>query len=201
MEDKMELKKLLTEAKAAINSVQTMHTLNEVKASFLGKKSKLQEIMANMKNLSVEDKKSLGIKVNEFKNNIEEIVTNRRIQLEALAVNEKLEKEAIDVTLPGKDINVGKLHPLTLITQEIEDICIGMGYNVAEGPEVELDLYNFEMLNLPIGHPAREMQDSFYIDNNTLLRTHTSPVQVRTLLQAKGKPVKIICPGDRKSVV
>lgn len=191
----MELKNLELEAIEAIKSASTIHNLNEVKASFLGKKSKLQEIMANMRNLSVEEKKELGIQVNEFKNKIEELVNNRRLELENQAVLEKLESETIDVTLPGKNINVGKLHPLTIITQEVEDIFVGMGYSVAEGPEVELDLYNFEMLNLPVGHPAREMQDSFYIDNNTLLRTHTSPVQVRTLLQAKGKPVKIICPG------
>ena len=191
----MELKKLELEAIEAINMAITLHNLNEVKASFLGKKSKLQEIMANMKNLSVDEKKELGKQVNEFKTKIEEFVNNRRLELEAQEVNEKLEKEAIDVTLPGKVFNVGKLHPLTLVTQEVEDICGGMGYSVEEGPEVELDLYNFEMLNLPVGHPAREMQDSFYIDNNTLLRTHTSPVQVRTLLKAKGKPVKIICPG------
>lgn len=191
----MELKKLELEAIEAIKGALTMHALNEVKASFLGKKSKLQEIMANMKNLSVEERKELGKLANDFKNKVEELVTNRRLELEQQEVNEKLEKEAIDVTLPGKEITVGKLHPLTLVTQEVEDIFVGMGYKIEEGPEVESDLYNFEMLNLPKGHPAREMQDSFYIDNNSLLRTHTSPVQVRTLLKAKGQPVKIICPG------
>ena len=120
--------------------------------------------MANMKNLSVEERKELGKLANDFKNKVEELVAKRRLELEKQEVNEKLEKEAIDVTLPGKEITVGKLHPLTLVTQELEDIFVGMGYTIEEGPEVELDLYNFEMLNLPIGHPARDMQDSFYID-------------------------------------
>jgi phenylalanyl-tRNA synthetase alpha chain len=191
----MELKELELEAIEAIKAVDSMHMLNEVKATYLGKKSKLQNIMAGMKDLSVETKKELGMLVNNFKSKIEELVNNRRAELEVQEVSNLLEQEKIDVTLPGKSIGVGRIHPLTKVTQEIEDVFIGMGYTVEEGPEVELDLYNFEMLNLPVGHPAREMQDSFYIDNNTLLRTHTSPVQVRTLLKAKGKPVKIICPG------
>lgn len=195
MEETMDLKSLETVALEAIQSTNSIHLLNEVKANYLGKKSKLQEIMATMKDLSVEEKKALGQRTNEFKRIIEEAVTKRRIELEEEAVNEKLKLETIDVTLPGKSIAQGGLHPLTQVTQEIEDIFLGMGYSVAEGPEVEQDLYNFEMLNLPKGHPAREMQDSFYIDASTLLRTHTSPVQVRTLLAAKGQPVKIICPG------
>ncbi len=191
----MELSILKIEAIKEIESTNSIHSLNEVKASYLGKKSKLQEIMAQMKDLDVEGKKELGKQINDFKSEIEGLVEERRKYLENREVMDRLEKEAIDVTLPGKKMSVGKLHPLTLVTQELEDIFIGMGYTVEEGPEVEKDLYNFEMLNLPKGHPARAMQDTFYINPERLLRTHTSPVQVRTLLKEEGKPIKIICPG------
>lgn len=191
----MNLKDLEKEAIAEIEKVDNIHALNEVKSVYLGKKSKLQSIMATMKDLSVEEKKELGLRINEFKNKIEVVVLNHKDYLENKEVLDKIASEEVDVTLPGKKFSEGKLHPLTLVTQEIEDIFIGMGYRIEEGPEVESDLYNFEMLNLPIGHPAREMQDSFYINPSYLLRTHTSPVQVRTLLKEKGEPVKIICPG------
>lgn len=191
----MNLKDLEKEAIEQIEKVDNIHALNEVKSVYLGKKSKLQSIMATMKDLSVEEKKELGLRINEFKNKIEVVVLNHKDYLENKEVLDKIASEEVDVTLPGKKFSEGKLHPLTLVTQEIEDIFIGMGYRIEEGPEVESDLYNFEMLNLPIGHPAREMQDSFYINPSYLLRTHTSPVQVRTLLKEKGEPVKIICPG------
>lgn len=189
------LQLLQNEAKVAISEVKTVHDLNATKALYLGKKSPLQEILSKMKELSIEEKKLLGQKINEFKNMIEEDVAKKLIELEDLLVQSKLENETIDVTLPGMKFNEGSLHPLSKVIEEVEDIFVGMGYQVAEGPEVELDLYNFEMLNLPIGHPAREMQDSFYINPSTLLRTHTSPVQVRTMLKEKNKAIKIICPG------
>ncbi len=190
-----ELKKLELEAIEAINNVQTEHNLNEVKALYLGKKSKLQEIMSKMKDLSIEEKKELGKNSNLFKVKIESLIEEKRETLAKKLINEKLSKETIDVTLPGKKVHTGYLHPLQKVIDEIEEVFIGMGYDIAEGPEVEEDLYNFEMLNLPKGHPAREMQDSFYINPTMLLRTHTSPVQAHTLLSAKGKPIKIICPG------
>lgn len=190
-----DLKMLELEAIEAINNVETEHNLNEVKALYLGKKSKLQTIMSKMKDLSVEERKELGQKSNEFKVKIEKLVEAKRVELADKLINEKLAKESIDVTLPGKKMHIGYLHPLQKVIDEIEEVFIGMGYDIAEGPEVEEDLYNFEMLNLPKGHPAREMQDSFYINPTTLLRTHTSPVQAHTLLAAKGQPIKIICPG------
>ena len=190
-----DLKKLELEAVEAINSVETEHNLNEVKALYLGKKSKLQGIMSQMKDLTIEERKELGQKSNEFKVKIEKLIEDKRQELADKIINEKLQKESIDVTLPGKKVHVGYLHPLQKVVDEIEEVFIGMGYDIAEGPEVEEDLYNFEMLNLPKGHPAREMQDSFYINETTLLRTHTSTVQAHTLLEAKGKPIKIICPG------
>lgn len=182
-------------AKKKINDAKTVQELNETKAEYLGKKSPLQAILGQMKDLSIEMKKEMGQKINEFKGMIEEEVSKKLEALKDEEVNRKLKSEAIDVTLPGKDINVGNLHVLSKTIEEMEDIFTSMGYEVAEGPEVEMDLYNFEMMNLPKNHPARDMQDSFYINQNNLLRTHTSPVQARTMLKAKGKPIKVICPG------
>lgn len=190
-----DLEKMLEEANQAIQECNSQNELNEKKAFYLGKKSPLNEIMKQMATLSIEGKKELGQKVNAFKTKIEELVTLRRKELEQIAINEKLMSETIDVTMPGKVLNTGSIHPLNKVIDELNTIFIGMGYNVAEGPEVEIDKYNFEMLNVPVGHPARDMQDSFYITEETLLRTQTSSVQVRTLLEAKGKPIKIVCPG------
>lgn len=190
-----ELEKLREQAVKEITDVKTFHELNEVKANYLGKKSPLQEIMKIMKDLSIEDKKEFGQKVNDFKQLIEVMVETQRIKLEDKLIEAKLSSEAVDVTLPGKSFATGTTHPITQIIEEIEDIFIGMGYEVAEGPEIELDHYNFELLNVPQGHPAREMQDSFYITESVLLRTHTSPVQARTMLRLNGKPLRIICPG------
>ncbi|MFA7436165.1 MAG: phenylalanine--tRNA ligase subunit alpha [Bacilli bacterium] len=192
------LKKLLSLKDQVVIDLKNAITVNEVgniKALYLGKKSPLQELTAKMKDLSIEEKKEIGMATNEFKRFVEDAVIKRLSEINELEIQNKLNSEEIDVTLPGRKFRSGKLHPLTKIARQVEEIFIGMGYKVEEGPEIEQDLYNFEMLNLPKGHPAREMQDSFYIDNNTLLRTHTSPVQVRTLLKAKGEPVKIICPG------
>ncbi len=178
-----------------ITGAKTQLELNECRAEFLGKKSPLNEIMKQMGSLSPEERKSFGQKANEFKNLVELAINERRAALEEEAVNARLESEKIDVTLPGKKFSRGSLHIMTKTIREVEDIFIGMGYDIAEGPEVELDLYNFEMLNVPKGHPARDMQDSFYITENLLMRTQTSPVQARTMLEAKGKPIKILCPG------
>lgn len=192
------LKKLLSlkdQVVIDLNNAITFNEVGNIKALYLGKKSPLQELMAKMKDLSIDEKKEIGIATNEFKKFVEDAVSKRLSEINEMEIENKLNSEEIDVTLPGRKFRTGKLHPLSKIARQVEEIFIGMGYKVEEGPEIEQDLYNFEMLNLPKGHPAREMQDSFYIDNNTLLRTHTSPVQVRTLLKAKGEPVKIICPG------
>ena len=178
-----------------INQAATQLELNECRAEYLGKKSPLNEIMKQMGSLTPEERKEFGQTANQFKNLIEQAINERRQYLEDMAVNAKLESEKVDVTLPGKDFSHGSLHIMTQTIREVEDIFIGMGYDIAEGPEVELDLYNFEMLNVPKGHPARDMQDSFYITENLLMRTQTSPVQARTMLKAKGEPIKILCPG------
>ena len=194
-ENNNELDILKESAKNEISNAQNEQDLNNLKANYLGKKSRLSEIMASMRELSIEKKKELGQKANEFRTKIEEFVENKRQELLEKLIEAKLKNDAIDVTMPAKKFKTGKLNPLTQTIRELEDVCTGMGFMVEEGPEVEEDLYNFELLNLPKGHPAREMQDSFYIDENTLLRTHTSPVQARTLLKSKGQPIKIICPG------
>ena len=178
-----------------IEEAKNLNDLNEAKAEFLGKKSKLQEIMAKMREFTVEEKKEIGMKANQFKMAIEEAVNARLEKIKDEEVNKKLQNELIDVTLPGKTYSNGALHVLTKTIEELEDIFIGMGYSIAEGPEIEEDLFNFEMMNLPKDHPARDMQDTFYITEKNLMRTHTSPVQARVMLEAKGAPIKVVCPG------
>ena len=149
-----------------------------------------------MGKLSAEERPKMGALANEVRDQITQGITAKQVQLEEAQIQAKLAAETIDVTLPGRPIHTGNHHSLTRVVEEIEDLFIGMGYTVAEGPEVEKDYYNFEALNLPKGHPARDMQDSFYITEDILLRTHTSPVQARTMEKHEGKgPVKIICPG------
>lgn len=193
---KNEIEKLKTLFEKDIKKAKTMNELNDLRINYLGKKSKIQEFSTMMRDLSVEEKKECGRLMNEFKTYVESEITNLRKELEAKELEEKLSNEKIDVTLPSTKINVGSVHPITKMINEVEDIFISMGYDVVEGPEVERDLYNFEMLNLPKGHPARDTQDSFYITEDTLLRTQTSPVQVRTMLANIEKtPIRIICPG------
>ena len=151
--------------------------------------------MSKMREFSVEEKKTIGMKVNEFKVLVEEEVQKRLAEIKEEEVMKKLQSEEIDVTLPGKETLVGYEHVLNKTIEEFEDIFLAMGYKIAEGPEVEDDHFNFEMMNLPKGHPARDMQDTFYITQNKLLRTHTSPMQAREMLKANGKPLKIVCPG------
>ncbi len=178
-----------------INGSADLKELNDLRVKYLGKKGLVQEFMSQMRNLTPEERPAFGAKVNSIKQSLEEAIKDRVVVLEEKAVSEALKKEEIDVTLPGYEFNLGTVHPLMQTIEEIEDLFIGMGYEVAEGPEVEMDHYNFELLNLPKDHPARDMQDTFYIDPTTLLRTHTSPVQARTMLAKGGKPIKIICPG------
>ena len=195
LKNEINLDDLEKEAIENLKNVQNEQALNEVKAQYLGKKSKLSQIMASMRELSNDAKRALGQKSNEFKRKVEEFAIKKRDELINAAVNEKLKKEEIDVTLPGKEFKTGHMHPLSQTIVELEDLFVSMGYEVIDGNEVEEDVYNFEMLNLPKGHPAREMQDSFYITENTLLRTQTSAVQAHALLKAKGKPIKVISPG------
>jgi phenylalanyl-tRNA synthetase alpha chain len=190
------LKELQTEALEKISTTADLKELNDIRVSYLGKKGPITEVLKGMGKLSAEERPKMGALANEVRDSIAAGIEEKQKHLEEAAVQEKLAAEKIDVTLPGRPVKSGNHHPLTRIIEEIEDLFIGMGYTVAEGPEVEKDYYNFEALNLPKGHPARDMQDSFYITEDILLRTHTSPVQARTMEKHGGKgPVKIICPG------
>ncbi|MCI1590174.1 phenylalanine--tRNA ligase subunit alpha [Heyndrickxia oleronia] len=190
------LKDLQTEALAKIEQAEDLKTLNEIRVAYLGKKGPITEVLRGMGQLSADERPKMGALANEVRESISQKIEAKHTSLEKEAVEKQLAAETIDITLPGRPVKSGNHHPLTRVVEEIEDFFIGMGYKIAEGPEVEKDYYNFEALNLPKGHPARDMQDSFYITEDLLLRTHTSPVQARTMEKHEGKgPVKIICPG------
>lgn len=188
--------KLREEVIERLKSTSNLNELNEVRVLYLGKKSPLVEIGKKLGSLSVEEKKEIGFLLNELKEEITDKIEKIKESLEEEELNKKLQEEKIDVTLPATKIPVGGIHPINRIIDEVEELFISMGYDVVEGPEVELDLYNFEKLNLPKGHPARDMQDSFYIDAERLLRSQTSPVQARVMDANEEKgPIRIICPG------
>lgn len=190
------LQELQAEALQKVAAASNLKELNDIRVAYLGKKGPITEVLRGMGKLSAEERPKMGALVNVVREEITSKIEEKQAILEEEAVNAKLASETIDITLPARPINKGNHHPLTRIVEEIEDVFIGMGYKIAEGPEVETDYYNFEALNLPKGHPARDMQDSFYITEDTLVRTHTSPVQARTMQMHKGEgPVKIICPG------
>ncbi|MBO9598108.1 MAG: phenylalanine--tRNA ligase subunit alpha [Cohnella sp.] len=194
MKDRLEA--LRAEALEQLKEVADAGRLNDLRVHYLGKKGQLTEILRGMGALSAEERPIIGQVANDVRAAIESVIAEKQEAFDRAATAGRLAAETIDVTLPGKAPNVGAVHPLNKVAQEIEDIFIGMGYTIAEGPEVETDYFNFEALNLPKNHPARDMQDSFYITDEILLRTHTSPVQIRTMKAMKGKtPVKVICPG------
>lgn len=195
MQELDNLEKVVDDAETELATVEDHATLQQKKASYLGKKGLIASLLGNMKDLSNERRKELGMKSNKIKQALEEKFEQKRIEIEDKIINKKLSSEAVDVTLPGVAFNTGSIHPLNQTIMELEDLYISMGYTVAEGPEIETDENCFEKLNLPKGHPARDMQDTFYINPELLLRTHTSPVQVRTMLEKKGEPFKILCPG------
>ena len=181
---------------AQINSVNDLNQLNELKALHLGKKSELSKAMGQMGKLAPEERAAFGQKINALKKEISDAIDVRKVAIEEAVLNARLATETIDISLEGQDFTSASKSVNQIVVDEIIDICLGLGYQVAEGPEVESDRYNFELLNLPHDHPARDMQDTFYIDENTLLRTHTSPVQARVMEKCNGEgPIKIICPG------
>lgn len=187
---------LQKEALEKLEQTKVVKELQAIRVEYLGKKGPITDVMKQMGKLSKEERPVIGQVANEVRNAITEKIEEKLKELEKLEVEMKLKAETIDVTLPGRPVNQGNFHPLTAVVEEIEDLFIGMGYTIAEGPEVEQDYYNFEALNLPKNHPARDMQDSFYITKDLLLRTHTSPVQARTMEKYDGVgPVRIICPG------
>jgi len=180
-----------------IGEIKTIQELNDLKTIYLGKKGPVQELSNMLRDLTVEEKKEFGRVLNEFKTEVSSLFDNLKVELETKALNEKLQNEKIDISLPATKIPVGAPNILEKIIEEVEEVFMSMGYDVVDGPEVEEDRYNFELLNIPKGHPARDAQDTFYIkDEEILLRSQTSPVQVRTMLKiGGGEPVRMICPG------
>lgn len=177
-------------------NITSLDELEEVRISYLGKKGKITELLSELKNVSKDSVKELGSLINELKREITEKLDNQKKQLEEEKLNSLLEHEKIDITLNGTFRKIGSPNPIEKVILELEEVFISLGFTVVEGPEVECDLYNFEMLNLPIGHPARDEQDTFYITDSMLLRSQTSPVQIRTMLANKDKtPIRVVCPG------
>lgn len=194
MEEK--LKRLEENSVLEISNAQNKQELYDLKVKYLGKKGELTNILKGMKDLSKEERPVIGALANKVRDNLEKIFSKKDLELEKKELQKKLEEEKIDVTLPSKKQIRGSKHPLNRVIEEIEDLFVSMGYDVVDGPELETDEFCFERLNLPKGHPARDMQDSFYITKENLLRTQTSAVQARTMLEKAGKePIRIICPG------
>ena len=180
-----------------MDKVNNMQELNDLKVEFLGKKGLITEANAAIKNIPNEEKKEYGMKVNEVRTLFNTLYEEKLNLLEDIKLNEKLISEKIDITLPATKIKQGSPNILEKIIEEVEELLMSMGYDVVDGPEIEEDKYNFELLNIPKGHPARDAQDTFYLkDNEILLRSQTSPVQARTMLEGKGEiPIRMICPG------
>ena len=193
---KEQIIKISDEAKLSIQNAEDKQSLNDIRVKILGKKGGLTAILRGMANLSSEERPVVGNLVNSVKQELEEIIKQKENEFEEKELQEKLEKEKIDVTLPSTKIKRGSKHPINRTIEEIQDLFVSMGYDVIDGPELETDEFCFERLNLPKGHPARDMQDSFYITDEYLLRTQTSSVQARTMLANKEKsPIRMICTG------
>ncbi len=191
---KDQLEKIKQEALRQIDASDALEKLNDIRVAYLGKKGELTSVLKSMKNVAPEDRPKVGQMVNDARTMIEGKLEEAMSGLQKMARAEQLKKEVIDVTLPAKRNKVGHTHPNTIALAEVERIFVGMGYEVIEGPEVEYDSYNFEKLNIPKNHPARDEQDTFYISDNIVLRSQTSPVQVRTM--EKGKlPIRMLAPG------
>ena len=192
----LDLEKIKNEALEAISKCEDEKALEELRIEYLSKKGKVPSLMQEMKNLSAEEKPKFGQLVNDLKNSVTDALESKKEELGSALLDAKLKAEKVDITLDAYSMRQGTLHPLTLVTNELMDVFIGMGYNVAEGPEVEYDEYNFTRANTPEGHPARDMQDTFYIDVNRLLRSQTTAIQMRVLeKEANNLPIKVICPG------
>lgn len=191
------MEKILDDLKNDLKNIKSIHDLNDIKVKYLGKKGLVTSLYSKMKELTDEDKKSYGASLNNLKNEVTKLIDFEKEKIETKILNEKLEKESIDISLPATSVNVGAPSILEKLIEDIENLLMSMGYDVIDGPEVEKDEYNFEMLNLPKGHPARDAQDTFYVKGEELLlRSQTSPVQIRSMLAGKGEiPIRMICPG------
>ena len=191
---KEQLEKIKLEALDRMEAADSLDTLNEIRVAYLGKKGELTSVLKSMKDVAPEDRPKVGQMVNEVRELLETKLEETKTALMKKARKEQMEKEVIDVTLPAKKIRMGHSQPNSIALSELERIFVGMGYEVVEGPEVEYDRYNFEKLNIPKGHPARDEQDTFYINDTILLRSQTSPVQVR-VMETRKPPIRIIAPG------
>lgn len=189
-----QLNNIKAQAEEALSSVSSIQELENVRVKYLGKKGELTAVLRGMGALSADERPVIGQLANEVRQFIEDILTKKMKELAEAEKRIRLEKEKIDITMPGRTRSFGKRHPLTQVIDEIKEVFLGMGYQIAEGPEVELDYFNFEAMNIPKNHPSRDVQDTFYIDGNVVLRTHTSPVQARVMKTQK-PPIRIICPG------
>jgi len=188
------LKGLTDEAIAHVDSAEDLSLLDKVRVDYLGRKGQLTALLKTLGKLSAEERPAAGAAINEAKSQVQARINAKKDLLESAAINAKLEAESIDVSLAGRRAQKGGLHPITRTMQRIEAIFASVGYHVEEGPEIEDDFHNFEALNIPAHHPARAMHDTFYVDESHVLRTHTSPVQVRTM-KNKQPPIQVICPG------
>jgi phenylalanyl-tRNA synthetase alpha chain len=187
--------RIVAEGIAAINCANDLPDLERVKAHYLGKAGELNALLKTLGKMSPEERKTVGAHINDCKNQFQTAFNNKRDALNEANLQQQLATEALDVTLPGRGQNIGGLHPVTLTLQRIVELFHSMGFTVADGPEIEDDFHNFQALNIPPNHPARAMQDTFYVENGDVLRTHTSPIQIRYMLDKKEPPIRIIAPG------
>ncbi|MFT5692517.1 MAG: phenylalanyl-tRNA synthetase alpha chain, partial [Oceanicoccus sp.] len=188
------LESLAVQARSAISEAVDTAALDQVRVDYLGKKGQITDLLKGLGKLSAEERPAAGAEINKVKQALQELIGQRKSLLEGAAVAEQLAKETIDISLPGRGQSTGNLHPITKTIERISDFFEGIGFETVEGPEVEDDYHNFEALNIPAHHPARAMHDTFYVNETTVLRTHTSPVQVR-VMESSEPPLKIICPG------
>jgi phenylalanyl-tRNA synthetase alpha chain len=189
-----DLNALAQQAKEAISAADDNASLEQLRVDFLGKKGQITALLKGLGKLSAEERPAAGAEINVIKQELQGLISERKALLESAAVEAKLAAETIDVTLPGRGQSTGGIHPVTRTIERIEDFFSSIGFDIVEGPEIEDDYHNFEALNIPAHHPARAMHDTFYIDETTVLRTHTSPVQVR-VMETQKPPLRIICPG------
>lgn len=192
MREKIE--QIKSDVEGILENAKDIATLEQIRIKYLGKKGELTAVLKGMGKLSKEERPVIGALANEVRSKLETELEEKRAQISKAMEEAKLKNEVVDVTMPGKKAELGKLHPLTKVMNEIKDIFIGMGFSIADGPEVEYDYYNFEALNIPKNHPARDTQDTFYIEDNIVLRTQTSPMQVRVMEYTR-PPIRIIAPG------
>lgn len=191
---KQKLQEIKTTVEKLLSEASDLNSLEDIRIKYLGKKGELTAVLKGMGALSAEERPIIGALANEIRDFLGAEIDSKKAELEQKLQDEKLKDEVLDVTMPGKSQEIGNLHPLTKVLNEFKDIFIGLGFEVAEGPEVEYDYYNFEALNIPKNHPARDTQDTFYIEDNIVLRTQTSPIQVRVMEKQK-PPIRIIAPG------